>query len=439
MGLSMNKGVVIVLAWLLAMPVAMAAPAAPAPDMRALLDASDWFALRAAARDTDPPLVRGVVASAFNDPAAASLLQQAIDASPAGHDDASDAALFLALQCLREGRTHRAMALLRQQASAHPAREDLQAFVQLVEPFAALPEQAVVARGHAVLQARHSPVGLQVPVRINGHAMQMVLDTGMPWSGISESQARALGMHISGGQGQLGDAAGKQDHVRVAQAEHLSIGALELEHVAFLVFRDDQLPFAKLAPGEQGIFGLPVMLAMRNVRWDAAGRFELGRPASARAPAAAANMAFDPPMTHLLVRGTFQSQPVDFELDTGSMDSNLWLPFATQFPALVQAARAHGRKQSNGLNGSTQVRFAQLDEAVFAVGGATLAYRPARVELDPTKDESTLRDGAIGMDTLAQVASVALDFDAMTLVLGAPVQPQAAASNAGTPAINASK
>ncbi len=408
-------------------------------DVRDLFDRSDWFALRTRVSPADALLVRGGVASAFNDADALDLLAQATRQQPAG-DDAYAAHLFIALQLIRQGQTCEALDHLHAAQAMQPDAEDVKAFLPLVEPFGQFPDQAVERRGHSVLGYARASTGLQVPLQVNGHPVRFILDTGMPWSGISESQARALGMRIVDSQGTLGDAAGVSGGVRVAQAEHVRIGKLELSHVAFLVFRDDQLPYAKLKGGERGLLGLPVILAMRNLAWDDSGRFEFDRPALPRAAGRPSNLSFDPPQMHLLASGEFQGQAVDFELDTGSNDSELWPPFAKRFAALVDAAPAHGSKQENGLNGSTTLRFAQLDSAGFAIGGSTLSLRPARVALEVTKDESAVRDGALGIDLLWRMRSVSLDFATMRLDLGAPLDAQAAAGNPGAiPAISASK
>jgi hypothetical protein len=126
-------------------------------------------------------------------------------------------------------------------------------------------------------------------------------------------------------------------------------------------------------------------------------------------------------MTRLIASGTFETHLVDFVVDTGSNDSQLWPPFSNRFPQTMKLADAHGAKIERGMNSARTLRFAELPKLIFEIGDSTLTLQPAKVNLDVTEDASTLRDGAFGMDILSRFSSVSFDFSAMLLELGKPV------------------
>jgi hypothetical protein len=115
-----------------------------------------------------------------------------------------------------------------------------------------------------------------MPVTVNGSAVQWVLDTGANFSVLSESEARMLGMALAGGTGEIADSAGGAAAARMAVAQSVTIGGTELRDVSMLAFPDDRPPWNELEPGHRGIVGLPLALALDNIRWTSSGTCETG-------------------------------------------------------------------------------------------------------------------------------------------------------------------
>lgn len=138
----------------------------------------------------------------------------------------------------------------------------------LFAAFGQYPEQAVAERRFSSVRYRVKDGNLFIPVSVNSRSSTYIVDTGAAFSTLSESEATRLGLAIHDASGhEAGDSAGLKFGVRIAIADRLKVGNVQLRHVPFQVVRDDQQPFIKLPAGKQGVLGLPVLLALETMRW----------------------------------------------------------------------------------------------------------------------------------------------------------------------------
>jgi len=166
---------------------------------------------------------------------------------------------------------------------------------------------------------------------INGHATAFIFDTGANVSVMSEGQAVLLGLTVHEVNAKMNVATGAQISFRIADAETLNLGDVELKNVAFLVVADDAEPFVEMPKGQRGIVGLPVLLAVQTLRMHD-GKFDLAyKPAKYRRESA--NMCgYGPTFS---VQLTHDAKPMNFALDTGAVHTDLYTQFATTFPSLM--------------------------------------------------------------------------------------------------------
>lgn len=96
------------------------------------------------------------------------------------------------------------------------------------------------------------------------------------------------------------------------------IGDAELRNVPVLVFSDSQPPWNTKPPGKRGTIGLPVVLALRGIRWTKAGTCEVG--SNVAAARGSVNLVFDglTPVT----RAQVLRRPIDLVLDTSADQQN---------------------------------------------------------------------------------------------------------------------
>jgi hypothetical protein len=251
-----------------------------------------------------------------------------------------------------------------------------------------------------------------MPATVNGKAVNWLLDTAFSQPAMSESEARSLGIAVSGATAAATDFAGGTAALRMSVAQRMTIGGVELRNVPVIVFPDSQPPFSEHPPGRRGAIGLPVALALERIRWTNDGRCEVGS-APGRAPAGDGNLAFDGETP--VVRTRFSGRPVDFVLDTGNQGgTQLWKRFADDFPDVVKAGRP-ATKQVHQIGGATDQQIVEIPELHFQIAAFDGVLRPANVFAAPIGND--FQHGNLGMDVLGQAREVILDFRAMSLAI----------------------
>jgi predicted aspartyl protease len=127
-----------------------------------------------------------------------------------------------------------------------------------------LPDQVTERVRPSILH--HEDNSVFVPVTVNTHTAAYFFDTGGWISSVSESEAQRIGLRFT-------DTAGTTTTMtnaaafRTAVADVLVVGNVRLKNISFAVFPDDGEPWSQLAPGRQGLLGIPIIIAFRTLRW----------------------------------------------------------------------------------------------------------------------------------------------------------------------------
>ena len=375
----------------------------------AIDDGRQWFE-PGADRSANSGIRRAAIAAAFNEAAAETLLRGIIRSNPRS-DDASQAHELLSRTYLRTGRYKRLIDNLDQWAASFPNRPEVQEEKSDVEQFRGLPDQRNGA--HRVSTLRHDPGDWSVPVSINGKSATYLLDTGAWISVMTESEATRLGLEIRAGSGVLGDPSGKGVTVRTAVARDVRLGEMRFQRVSFAIL-PNQEPWSSIPPGEGGILGMPIWLAVRHVKWSDRGTWELGGRSGA-VDRSSRNVVFSE--NRLLVAMSISGTRVFGIVDTGANGTDLNANFAEEFPALLQNGTRETR-DITGLGGTTSVSSIILSEVLLEIGPTRVVLRPAHVTLQRTAAiGGTCCIGNIGRDVLGQTGQFVLDLSAMTLKL----------------------
>lgn len=384
-------------------------------DLKSLYEGRHWFQLREIANSKTPELYQGAVAAAFDQrDEAVAHLQRAIAAAPHSQE-AVEARELLVHLYMRTAQYSEVMATMKEQIAARvgkPATDGDRASIALLSQ---LPEMTVISRDASTLHYEMRGANLSVPISINDKPANFVLDTDANMSTLSESEAKRLGMSILDGAVALVGVTGEaKPGARMAVAKDFVIGKFHFKNVAFFILRDDQEPVVEFPAGKRGIIGMPVILALQTLRWRHDGTIEIGFASHAR-DLSRANLCFDneDPVTQI----EFQQRKLEFVMDTGSEDSELWPPFAKEFSGLVAGAGKNDSKTLTGFEGSKDVDAVTLPELRFTLGGFNDVFRSAPVLMKPTVALSNWYFGRAGMDLLNQAESVTMDFHAMTLIL----------------------
>jgi predicted aspartyl protease len=379
--------------------------------LKSLYDAHRWFELRESiTKTTAPAFYQGAVACAFNDLHRCEKKLASIIESPGQSDNAIEAHRLLAAAYLRLGKYREALVQVDALLALRPGDSDVQDDRPLLVALSEFPDQEIVRKRSTTLELRDA--GL--PISINGVQATYWFDTGADVSVLSESEAKRFGLRVLAVAIKLGGLAGAQTDSRVAIADEVSIGSIRLRHVAFLVLSDDQPPFNESRPGEAGLLGIPVLLALQRFVWEADRRFAINPKASHKG-LPHADLCFD---GHHPVAGIeFENRSLAFTLDTGATNTDLYPPFAATFPKFIQAAAKTDSRRTEGVGGARNTDAAILPSVHFSIGRFPVVLRPAGVLLTHTTETSKFFYGNLGIDLLQQAHTRTFDFKAMTLTL----------------------
>jgi hypothetical protein len=385
-------------------------------NLKSLYEAHQWFRLREAVQTTDAPaFYRGVVATAFNDVTKAEKEFQLVFKSAPKSEEAFEAHVWLIYLYQRAGRFRQAVAQIDEILKVKPDRADLKNARALFAAFGQYPEQAVAARSFSSVRYIVKDGNLFIPVSVNSRSSTYIVDTGAAFSTLSESEATQLGLAIYDASGhEAADSAGLKFGVRIAIADRLKVGNVQLRHVAFLVVRDDQQPFINLPAGERGVLGLPVLLALQTMRWGKDGNFEIGVPSVSRR-GRKSNMCFEG--VQPVIEAEFRQNKINVFLDTGASVTRALPLFAKEFASIVKESGRDEPARVTGISGSVEVDAITLPELTLRVGGFDAVLRPAQVLLKETTSDSRWWHAWIGLDMVDQARRVTLDFKSMRLTL----------------------
>ena len=390
------------------------AMAGESPALKALYDQHRWFELREAINGREaPPLYKGAISAAFNDTKAAEkYLNQTAKLEP-NSINAEDAHEILADVYIRLGRYQEAVQQLDQALKIKPANPDAVNARAIFAAWSRHPDQSTRSAKPTSIHADVSKHGVKLPVSIHGKTVHWLLDTGANFSLISESEAKMLGVVTDESSASVGDSAGGATKMRTAVVDKLAIGDVQLRNVAFLVLSDSKEPMSDLRPGERGIVGIPVMIALQSMSWNSDGTFEI-RPGSSRSTNGGKNLSFDG--LNLVTLVQFEGKELDCILDSGNDGgSQLWARFANDFATLVKQRGTESRIQVTQVGGSNENKTIALPEIQLRVGGLNTTLRPAQIFSKPVGND--FHHGLLSMDVLSQAHEVTINFHSLMLQL----------------------
>jgi predicted aspartyl protease len=386
----------------------------PVRTLDELYSAHAWFALRSALEHHDASsLQRGAVAVAFNRVQDAERAFREVLSGGTNSPQAIEAREWLTYLYQRAGRYKDALGQVDALLAAAPGRHDLENARALFGALAALPAQQRSGAASATLRYSLKDGNLFIPATVNGRAGRYMVDTGAAFSTVSASEARRLGLRrLPEASVVGGDSAGHTVGMRLATSDRFAVGGVVLHHVVFAVVEDDAPPFDELPAGERGVIGLPVLLALSRITWTAEGSFVVIRQGACAS--GGSDLAFDG--NEPVIDVGYEGRHITAFLDTGATKSRLSALFAAEFPSVLRGAAGETTRVT-GLGGAAQIAAATVPDLALRIGEFGAALNSAEVLLRPHSAEPERRHGTIGLDLLLKARCVAIDFEAMRIVL----------------------
>jgi predicted aspartyl protease len=386
----------------------------PNPYLKPLYDAHRWFQLRTAvARTSAPFFYQAAVEAAFNQLEAENDLNALIKSKP---DPATitEARELLIASYYRAGRYKEAFSQAKAILSKRPDAADIRNILPTLKVLSSFQDQTVVSSDPATIPVEIQDQNLVLPVTVNGVQSHYIFDNGFSLSALSESEAVRLGLKIHAVKTSIDTMTGAQVNVRIAVANDLGVAGVHLRNVAFYVLPPNQPPLNQLAPGRQGILGLPVIFALRHFQWSPADHTFTVLPPENKPRNLAPNLAFE--STSIFAALGFHGKALNFSLDTGAQRTELYPAFARGFQDVKASGTPEARKLT-GVGGSARIESVLVPALAFIVGGREVQLKPAHILLKDNNSNSNWFAGNLGMDLLNQAHTVEIDFDAMTLQL----------------------
>jgi hypothetical protein len=385
------------------------ASAQTAEQLRAMMDSNHDFALRDAVErggTNVPVFYRGAIEESENklNPARKDL-GEAIHAAPHSKE-AFEAVEMLGNMAFRNGQYREALVRIEQAHAEEPDSTDVNNTLPLFQELAESPDMKVLRRGNSRLKCTGG-----LPVMVDGKQVTYGFDTGAALSVMGISDAKMLGLQVKHVATKLSEASGTAiPGFDLAVAKDVVIGNLHLQNVPFFVLQDTGEPFVHIPVGGRGLIGLPVLIAMQNLRWEPDRLCEFGPGAGVRG-SSTVNLLFHgvTPIVQVSVNG----KPLIFSLDTGAVDTDLNEGFAKALPDLLKAGQKETRAIT-GLGGSNNYDSVLLGPVVFRVGGLAVTLKSPHVF--PSHSLGKF-DGNMGNDILNQAKAITLDFKNMELRL----------------------
>lgn len=256
------------------------------------------------------------------------------------------------------------------------------------------------------IAARRDRAGLiRVPVSVNGEEIEAVIDSDASFSVVSRSMARRLGLRILPDELSILTTARPDQPMRLALADQLRFGDAVLSNVVFAVLPDAATRFGSDYRMD-AVIGLPVLIALRRIQYDAATREITYGPAEA--PPLAPNLVLSGLDPFVIPSGTRLRLALDTAADKTSLNAS-----ARMVLALAADASRHTASWQ-GAGGTVRDAGArQIGEWTFAIGPTSITLRHVPL-LSQSEDD---RHGALGLDALNTAKRWTIDFDAMCVWL----------------------
>lgn len=292
-------------------------------------------------------------------------------------------------------------------------REDLEDTLRYARAHAGTPPMTVAIKSRASSPVIRDSMDLpRVSARINGHPVDVIMDTGASHSVVSQSTARRLHLRILRFDGGVA-ASGSPVSAQFAIADTLLFAGYELRHVPFIVLPDEAVS-VPLGPGEVGklepMVGLSVLRRLGRLEIIQRDGKESLRAGGQSATRLASNLLLPEGLPVVLVHVDSEDAQLRMSLDTGANRTGLAPAALTALPALA--------------NRATQGRVATADAARVSSNDAgtiipqlTVRVADAAIPLSrvPVAPGPAYCEGTLGQDVFRSGGGYVIDFDRMTL------------------------
>ncbi|WP_439879609.1 aspartyl protease family protein [Pontibacter sp. MBLB2868] len=282
--------------------------------------------------------------------------------------------------------------------------------LRLWKLLSAVPAQQVEQVRGKEIQLKKDKAGLlNIPVQASGAVHDMVFDSGAGLSVLSESYAHQLGVTF------VSDATipvksgitGLANPVKLAVAERLNVGGINVSNAVFLVFPDSSLSFGGGVYKINGIIGFPIISNFGTLTFTEQTKLTVNKE-NAKGNVKP-NMIIDglKPVIYL----AFNGEELPYTFDTGAGRTKLSNNFYGRYKSIVEAKGALQDLQAEGTGGRVSLKGYELPEVTFFLSGKPIKLEKVFVSQESISTNGEIYFGNIGQDFIRQFQSMTISFD----------------------------
>ncbi len=246
-----------------------------------------------------------------------------------------------------------------------------------------------------------------LPISNKDSSYDFVFDSGAGISTITETYAGLLGLkYVSNATVSIKSGiTGIPTQARIATADLLHIGDIEIKNSLFLVFPDEALSFANGAYKINGIIGFPIIKEMGTLR---VSENQLQVTKSMHADNVVPNLAMDElkPVIYL----SYNDSLLPFTFDFGAQSTMFSDVFYRAFKPDFQVNCIDTVMRVGGTSGEKLMQVVRCPMLELKCNNSVIKLADAIVSKDTLSTNADIYYGNIGQDVIGQFKTMIIDF-----------------------------
>lgn len=277
------------------------------------------------------------------------------------------------------------------------------------------PKQTVSSFKKEIIKTKTDLAGLQtIEVKNGTIKSDFVFDTGAGLSCITTSQAEKLGITILPDNNiEVQSFTGQKNHVRIGVANSLTIGAITIHNVVFLIYPDEAFTFAEGQYVINGIIGFPIAKDLGTLTFENDLITVSKETTNFNYPK---NFFIDHLRPIVMVKYKGKIMPNNF--DSGATWSLFTKTFYETFPDYIDANSTIEITKHAGAGAEIKENEIKvLKNETISIGNTKIDLSPLRIDHLNYGVYGKSNYGNIGQDVLKQFKKVTMSFDQNYLLL----------------------
>lgn len=269
--------------------------------------------------------------------------------------------------------------------------------------------QTVSGKTGTQIQMKKDIAGLwNIPVSINGQALEFIFDTGANITVIVESYAKKLGIKIIDSKINVGTSTDIKVQSKAGICKELKIGNMTFHNVAILILPDEALTFGGGIYKIYGVIGHPVIKAFEEFTIDKKNLLTVSeKPENGKY----SNLCFEG--NNPVMQIVHSSDSLSFLFDSGANTTSLYVPYYDLYKKDIEGKYSLIDIVIGGAGGEKKYKGYRLNDIILKTGNSSAEIDDVSLIIEKIKDESLYFYGKLGQDYLKKFEKIKFNFKSM--------------------------